>query len=183
MPTTIAALVLRDGDRAMLQGWVRASVVTSGLARRARIVLLAADGVSNTGIAERVGVSRPTVVLWRSRYSAGGAAALEDRERSGRPPRIDQSEVVVATLQSPPARLGVTHWSSRLLARELGIGNATVATIWRTWDLQPWRVETFTFSTDPELDAKVRDVVGLYMNPPTKAVVVCVDELGRAGAR
>ncbi len=176
MPTTIAALVLRDGDRAMLQGWVRASVVTSGLARRARIVLLAADGVSNTGIAERVGVSRPTVVLWRSRYSAGGAAALEDRERSGRPPRIDQSEVVVATLQSPPARLGVTHWSSRLLARELGIGNATVATIWRTWDLQPWRVETFTFSTDPELDAKVRDVVGLYMNPPTKAVVVCVDE-------
>jgi len=70
----------------------------------------------------------------------------------------------------------VTHWSSRLLARELGIGHGTVAKIWRRWDLQPWRVEAFKFSTDPELDAKVRDVVGLYMNPPQKAVVVCVDE-------
>ncbi|MGI8614976.1 MAG: IS630 family transposase, partial [Nocardioidaceae bacterium] len=103
-------------------------------------------------------------------------AALEDLDRPGRPPRVEQAEVVVATLQEPPARLGVTHWSSRLLARELGIGNGTVAKIWRRWDLQPWRVETFKFSTDPELDAKVRDVVGLYMNPPQNAVVVCVDE-------
>jgi hypothetical protein len=103
-------------------------------------------------------------------------AALDDLDRPGRPRQVEQSEVVAATLTKPPARLGVTHWSSRLLAKELGIGNATVAKIWRRWDLQPWRVETFEFSTDPELDAKIRDVVGLHMNPPENAIVVCVDE-------
>jgi len=139
-------------------------------------VLLAADGLSNTAIAARVGVSRPTVLTWRGRYETGGVAALEDLDRPGRPRHVDQAEVVVATLAKPPAKLGVTHWSSRLLAKELGIGNATVAKIWRQWNLQPWRVETFKFSTDPELDAKVRDVVGLYMNPPENAIVVCVDE-------
>ncbi len=139
-------------------------------------MLLAADGLSNTAIAARVGVSRPTVLTWRGRYETGGVAALEDLDRPGRPRHVDQAEVVVATLAKPPAKLGVTHWSSRLLAKELGIGNATVAKIWRQWNLQPWRVETFKFSTDPELDAKVRDVVGLYMNPPENAIVVCVDE-------
>jgi len=176
MSIRVAPLVLREADRPRLEGWVRASAVRSGLARRARIVLLAAEGLGNTAIAGKVGVSRPTVLLWRGRYEVGGVAALEDLDRPGRPPRVEQAEVVVATLQEPPARLGVTHWSSRLLARELGIGNGTVAKIWRRWDLQPWRVETFKFFTDPELDAKVRDVVGLYMNPPENAVVVCVDE-------
>jgi len=176
MPIRIAPLVLREADRPTLQAWVRASGLKSGLARRARIVLLAADGLSNTAIAERVGVSRPTVLTWRGRYEAGGVTALEDLDRPGRPVQVDQSEVVVATLEKPPDRLGVTHWSSRLLAKELGLGNATVAKIWRKWNLQPWRVETFKFSTDPELDAKVRDVVGLYMNPPENAVVVCIDE-------
>jgi len=93
---------------------------------------------------------------------------LQDLERSGRPPVIDDAAVVVATLQAPPASLGVTHWSARLLARQLGISFASVARIWRVWNLQPWRQETFKFSTDPELDAKVRDVVGLYMNPPVR---------------
>jgi len=158
-------LEVRETDRPELESWVRSTAVRSGLARRARIVLLAADGLGNTEIAERVGVSRPTVVSWRARYERGGIAALEDLQRSGRPRRVDQNEVVVATLSKPPERLGVSHWSSRLLAKELGIGNGTVAKIWRRWDLQPWRVETFKFSTDPELDAKVRDVVGLYMNP------------------
>ena len=123
------------------------------MAQRARIVLLAADGVSNTEIAKRVGVSRPT--------------------------EIDEVDVVVATLADegrPPQRLGATHWSARLLAAELGVGFATVARIWRKWNLQPWRVETFRFSTDPELDAKIRDVVGLYLAPPENAVVLCVDE-------
>jgi transposase len=83
---------------------------------------------------------------------------------------------VVATLEKPPERLGVTHWSSRLLAREVGLGHATIARVWAKWNLQPWRVETFKFSTDPELDAKVRDVVGLYLHPPEKAVVLGVDE-------
>jgi transposase len=154
----------------------------AGLAQRARIVLLAGEGQSNTEIAIRVGVSRPTVIHWRDRYAEGGLRALEDRKRSGRPRRVDEAEVVVATLTPPPQRLGVTHWSSRLLGAELGVGFATVARIWRSWDLQPWRVETFKFSTDPELEAKVRDVVGLYVNPPENAVVLCLDEKSQVQA-
>jgi transposase len=146
------------------------------LAQRARIVLLAAQGVSNAEIGRRVGVSRPTVIQWRNRYEAGGISALGDLDRSGRPPVIDDVAVVVATIQAPPEALGVTHWSARLLGKHLGISFASVARIWREWNLQPWRRETFKFSTDPELDAKVRDVVGLYLNPPDRAVVVCIDE-------
>jgi transposase len=155
---------------------VRSSTVEAGLAQRARIVLLAAQGVPNAEIARRVGVSRPTVIQWRNRYEAGGISALGDLDRSGRPPVIDDVAVVVATVQAPPEALGVTHWSARLLGKHLGISFASVARIWREWNLQPWRRETFKFSTDPELDAKVRDVVGLYLNPPDKAVVVCIDE-------
>jgi transposase len=155
---------------------VRSSTVEAGLAQRARIVLLAAQGVPNAEIARRVGVSRPTVIQWRNRYEAGGISALGDLDRSGRPPVIDDVAVVVATVQAPPEALGVTHWSARLLGKHLGISFASVARIWREWNLQPWRRETFKFSTDPELDAKVRDVVGLYLNPPARAVVVCIDE-------
>lgn len=155
---------------------MRSSTVEAGLAQRARIVLLAAQGVPNAEIARRVGVSRPTVIQWRNRYEAGGISALGDLDRSGRPPVIDDVAVVVATVQAPPVALGVTHWSARLLGKHLGISFASVARIWREWNLQPWRRETFKFSTDPELDAKVRDVVGLYLNPPDKAVVVCIDE-------
>jgi transposase len=155
---------------------VRSSTVEAGLAQRARIVLLAAQGVPNAEIARRVGVSRPTVIQWRNRYEAGGISALGDLDRSGRPPVIDDVAVVVATVQAPPEAWGVTHWSARLLGKHLGISFASVARIWREWNLQPWRRETFKFSTDPELDAKVRDVVGLYLNPPDKAVVVCIDE-------
>ena len=155
---------------------MRCSTVEAGLAQRARIVLLAAQGVPNAEIARRVGVSRPTVIQWRNRYEAGGISALGDLDRSGRPPVIDDVAVVVATVQAPPEALGVTHWSARLLGKHLGISFASVARIWREWNLQPWRRETFKFSTDPELDAKVRDVVGLYLNPPDKAVVVCIDE-------
>lgn len=171
-----AALVLWSGDESRLSSLVRSSTVEAGLAQRARIVLLAAQGVPNAEIARRVGVSRPTVIQWRHRYEAGGISALGDLDRSGRPPVIDDVAVVVATVQAPPEALGVTHWSARLLGKHLGISFASVARIWREWNLQPWRRETFKFSTDPELDAKVRDVVGLYLNPPDKAVVVCIDE-------
>jgi transposase len=159
-----APLVLRDGDRSRLEALTRSSSVRAGLAQRARIVLLAADGLPNAEIARRTGTSRPTVVDWRARYDAGGLRALADQPRSGRPPGIDEIEVVVATLAEggrPPARLGVTHWSARLLADQLKISVATVARIWRKWNLQPGRVEAFKFSTDPELDTKIRDVVGL----------------------
>ena len=152
-----APLVLREGDRARLESLTRSSSVRAGLASRARIVLLAAEGLPNAEIARRTGTSRPTVVDWRSRYVAGGIRALDDQPRSGRPPEIDEIDVVVATLAQdgrPPAHLGVTHWSARLLAAELEISFATVARIWRKWNLQPWRRETFKFSTDPEFDAK-----------------------------
>ena len=155
----------------------------AGLAQRARIVLLAADGVSNTEIAGQVGVSRPTVIDWRARCERGGIAGLDDEPRSGRPRRVDHEVIITATLRPPPKKLGVTHWSSRLLAKHLRIGNATVARAWRDDGVAPWRAETFKFSTDPQLVAKVTDVAGLYLVPPQNAIVLCVDESGRAGAR
>jgi transposase/transposase-like protein len=156
--------------------WVRSSTVKAGLAQRARIVLLAAEGVSNTEIADRVGVSRPTVIDWRSRYESSGLVGLQDAPRSGRPRLIDHDKVITETLKPPPKRLGVTHWSSRLLGARLGVANSTVARAWRAYGVQPWRAETFKFSTDPQLVAKVTDVVGLYLAPPENAIVLCVDE-------
>jgi Homeodomain-like domain len=114
-------------------------------------------------------VSRPTVIKWRDRFVAHGVAGLDDEARSGRPKQVDDSAIIAATLEPPPASLAVTHWSSRLLGKHVGIGDATVARAWRRYRVQPWRRETFKFSTDPELEAKVRDVVGLYLNPPTNA--------------
>ena len=116
------------------------------------------------------------MIAWRERYRAGGLAALVDAPRSGRPRTVDEAAILARTLEPPPAFLGVTHWSSRLLAAELSVGDATIARAWRRYGLQPWRRESFKFSTDPELEAKVRDVVGLYLDPPQKAVVLCVDE-------
>jgi transposase len=171
-----AALGLRDGDRQRLESWLRSSTIAAGLAQRARIVLLAADGLPNVEIAERVGVSRPTVTSWRARYARSGIAGLADQARSGRPRTIDHRRIVAATLKAPPKKLGITHWSSRLLATHLKIGDATVARAWREYGVAPWRCETFKFSTDPELVAKVTDVVGLYLAPPENAIVLCVDE-------
>ena len=169
-------LGLRPGDRELLESWTRSSSIRAGLAQRARIVLLAADGVSNTEIADRVGVSRPTVIGWRDRYASSGVRGLEDERRSGRPRTIDRAQILAATLKPPPAGLGVTHWSSRLLADHLGVDASTVLRTWRHHRVQPWRVETFKFSTDPELVAKVTDVVGLYLNPPENAIVLSIDE-------
>ncbi|MFD2769325.1 IS630 family transposase [Cellulomonas phragmiteti] len=170
------ALGLREGDRGELERWLRASTVSSGSARRARIVLLAADGMANAHIAQRVGVSVPTVLLWRNRYRSRGLVGLQDEPRPGRPRTVDHAAIVSATLKPPPKKLGVTHWSSRLLADRLGVSSATVARAWRAYGVQPWRSESFRFSTDPELLAKVTDVVGLYLAPPENAVVLCVDE-------
>src|SRR5215203_1800158 len=122
-----AALPLREGDREVLERLTRSSSVRAGLAQRARIVLLAADGLSNTRVAELVGVSRPTVIGWRARYAARGLAGLDDEARSGRPRHLDHRRIVAATLRPPPRKYGVTHWSSRLLGRHLKVGDATVA--------------------------------------------------------
>jgi transposase len=153
--------------------------VPSGLAKRARIVLLAADGVPNAQIARLVGVSRPTVIGWRDRYREGGIKALEDEPRPGRPAQIDEVTVVVTTLAGggrPPQRLGIEYWSARYLAAELGISFASVARIWRRWGIDPRRIEEFTFATDPGLEPNIREVVGLYLNPPALAVVVSVEK-------
>ena len=170
------ALVLRDGDREELARITRSTSVRAGLAQRARIVLAAADGEANERIAAKVGVSKVTVLTWRNRYAVHGLDGLDDQPRSGRPRVIDHRKIVTATLKAPPKKYAVTHWSSRLLGQHLGIGNATVATAWREYGVQPWRAETFKFSTDPELVAKVTDVVGLYLAPPEDAIVLCVDE-------
>jgi transposase len=169
-------------DREILESWLRSPSLRAGVVARARIVLLAADGVAVKDIVERVGVSKPTVIGWKRRYAAEGLGGLDDRPKPGRRRVIDEVAVVLATLEPPPERLGVTHWSSRLLAAEFGISHVWVGKIWRRWGLQPWRAETFTFSTDPELEAEVRDIVGLYLNPPDKAVVLCVDEKSQAQA-
>ena len=181
MPLTVD-VELPESDRAELARWLRAPSMPAGLAQRARIVLLAAGGAGTNEIVNRTGVSKPTVIAWKKRYAAGGIAGLGDRPKPGRPAQIDEVAVVLATLEPPPERLGVTHWSSRLLAGQLGISNVWVARIWRKWGLQPWRRETFKFSTDPEQEAKIRDVVGLYMNPPEKAVVLSVDEKSQVQA-
>ena len=170
------ALEIGEKDRAELERWTRSSSVPAGLAQRARIVLLAGAGHSNTETAARVGVSRPTVIAWRERYLHRGLAGLVDEPRSGRPRVVDRAKVIAATLLPPPKKYGVTHWSTRLLARHLKIADATVAAVWREAGIQPWRAESFRFSTDPELVAKVTDVVGLYLNPPENAIVLSIDE-------
>ncbi len=145
------------------------------------MVLLAADGLSNAEIGRQVGMARQTVISWRARYEAGGIDALADLPRSGRPPVVDEAAVVAVTLNPPPAELGVAHWSTRIMSEHLRgegmpVSFAEVARIWRDWGLQPHRIETFKFSTDPRLEAKIRDVVGLYLDPSANAVVVCLDE-------
>ena len=173
---TAQRLLLRAGDQAELERLIRSSTVPAGLAQRARIVLLAAEGVANYVIAERVGVTRPTVNLWRSRYAEQGLVGLVDQKRPGRPRTVDRAKIIAATLTPPPPSLGVTHWSSRLLGSRLGLEHSTVAAIWKDYGVKPWKAESFKFSTDPELEAKVIDVVGLYLAPPENAIVLCIDE-------
>jgi transposase-like protein len=171
-----SALAITDQDRRTLESWTRSSTISAGHRERAQIVLAVADGSGVSDTARALGVSRPTVIKWRDRFAADGLDGLSDQPRSGRPKTIDDAQIIAATLEPPPATLAVTHWSSRLLGRHLGIGDATVARAWRAYRVQPWRHGTFKFSTDPELAAKVRDVVGLYLDPPENAIVLCVDE-------
>jgi transposase len=173
---TAGGLVLGVGDRVELERLTRSSTVSAGMALRARIVLLAADATPNQVIADRGGVSRPTVNKWRSRYVERGMDGLADEPRPGPARTVDQRKIISETLTPPPKRLGVTHWSSRLLARRLKVSHVTVAAAWKQFGVRPWKAETFKFSTDPELAAKVTDVIGLYLNPPENAIVLCVDE-------
>lgn len=144
---------------------------------RAKIVLLAADGQSNKLIAQRLGVKEHTVGYWRKRFAKGGIVALSELPRSGRPRTITDeqvAEVVRKTLEEKPE--AATHWSTRKMAKETGLSQTSVSKIWRAFQLQPHRCESFTLSKDPYFVEKVRDVVGLYMSPPDNALVFCVDE-------
>jgi len=177
MAPSAVSLTLSDEERSELQRLARAPATPQKLVQRARIVLLAAGGATNVAIAEDVGVSLPTVGLWRTKFADRGLAGLADDPRPGRPKTVDEETVsrVISTSLGPPPE-GETHWSVRLLADTLGLAPTTVHRIWRTSGLKPHQVKTFKYSTDPELAAKVIDVVGLYLNPPEGALVLCVDE-------
>ena len=183
MPANVAvAIELSDQERARLEAWSRRRTSAQALALRARIVLQAADGLKNSEIAERLGVSRPTVTTWRSRFAEHRLDGLLDEPRPGRPRTITDDkveEVIVKTLETTPR--DATHWSTRSMAREVGLTQSGVLRIWRAFGLQPHRQETWKLSKDPQFIDKIRDVVGLYLNPPERAVVLCVDEkIGRA---
>ncbi|MFJ2618959.1 IS630 family transposase [Glutamicibacter sp. NPDC087344] len=170
------ALTLDETTQQTLLKWTRSTTAKAALVLRARIILMASEGTANTVIAHQLGTTASTVIKWRHRFDYAGIEGLLDAPRAGRPRQIDHADIVAATLAAPPKKYGVTHWSSRLLGTHLGIGNATVAKAWREYGIQPWRSETFKFSTDPELVGKVTDVIGLYLNPPENAVVLCIDE-------
>jgi len=183
MPLTVQ-VHLPPRDRQVLQDWARSPSVRAGLAQRALIVLLAADGAGTSEIVARTGASKPTVSAWKKRYAVEGLGGLQDRRKPGRPRRTHDAAIVLATIQPPPERLGVKHWSSRLLASELGMSNVKVAETWRHYGLEPWRPEPFSFSTEPRLAVAARAVTGLYLNPPDYAVVLSMaDERGLPGAQ
>lgn len=179
MPLPVRITTLKRGDRATLEAWVRARTTPQRVVERARIVLASADGVAGDAICTTVGVSRPTVSLWLNRYEADGRDGLAvDRPRSGRPRQLDATEearIVAKTLDEPPPD-GGTHWSTRVMAKETGWDQATISRLWRANGLKPHQVAYFKVSTDPEFVAKLRDVVGLYVNPPKRAVVFSMDE-------
>jgi transposase len=178
MPNPVAvALDLDDAERAELERWTRRRTSAQALALRARIVLLAAEGLKNTEIAARLGITRGMAAKWRSRFAEHGLDGLTDEPRPGRPRTIGDEqveEVIVKTLETTPK--GATHWSTRSMAREVGLTQSAVLRIWRAFGLQPHRQQTWKLSSDPLFIDKVRDVVGLYLNPPERAVVLCVDE-------
>jgi transposase len=173
---SLTPVVLTDSQRMELVSLTRSSRVPSVVGFRARIVLALANDRNTVEVAEELDTSPPTVRLWRGRYLREGVDGLCDRARSGRPPVVDESMVVAVTLTPPPAESGLTHWSSRELAKQIKISHNEIASIWRAWGIQPHRTESFKFSTDPELEAKITDIVGLYMDPPENAIVLCIDE-------
>lgn len=171
-------------QRQTLETWVRAKTTPQRTVWRARVCLLAADGVSNNAIAKELKTSRPTVIQWRARFAAQGPQGLAEDAPHGRStralPAAKVKEIVDATLQTKPK--DATHWSTRTMAKSQGVSNATVARIWDAHGLQPHRVETFKLSRDKHFVEKLTDVVGVYLNPPDKAVVLCVDEKSQVQA-
>ena len=178
MPSPIAVLIeLTEGEREQLESWSRRRTTAQALAMRAWIVLEAADGSSSSQIARDLAVSVATVRKWRNRFAEHRLDGLVDEPRPGRPRTITDAkvdEVIIKTLESTP--VDATHWSTRSLAREVGLTQTAVHDIWQAFGLKPHLQEKWKLSADPQFTAKVRDVVGLYLNPPERAVVLAVDE-------
>jgi transposase len=177
MGAAALAIDLTGADRRELERLQRASAGPAGVARRARVVLLIADGVGGVQVAERTGYTPVQVSRIRHRFAREGLAGLADRPRSGRPRLYGQkvrAKVVALTLKSPPE--GLSHWSTRELARRVGLSAETVRRIWHDHALQPHRSQTFKFTDDPLAAEKIEDICGLYLSPPTNAVVLCLDE-------
>lgn len=176
-------LIVEPADREKLTLLARRPKTAQRAAVRSKIVLRAAEGLSNQEIARQLGITGSTVGKWRERYRLQGLKGLADDSRSGTPRRITDAQVeeaVTRTLESMPA--AATQWSTRSLARDVGLSQSAVVRIWRSFGLQPHRSETFKLSTDPWLVEKVRDIVGLYLNPPEHAIVLCVDEKSQVQA-
>jgi len=169
---------LSADEQEQLQRWARRRRTAAGLALRSRIVLAAGEGRNNSQIARELHVARPTVAKWRARFAAARLSGLLDEPRPGRPRQIDDArieELIVRTLETAPPD-GGTHWSTRQMAAKTGLSQTSVSRIWRAFGLQPHRLEHWKLSKDPLFVEKVRDIVGLYLDPPERAIVLCVDE-------
>jgi transposase len=174
----LAELALTAEERDVLLGWARRAKTAQALAMRARIVLACADGLSNSEASRQLGASLPTVGKWRKRFVTQRLAGLSDEPRPGAPRKITDAQVeavIVATLETTPSNQD-SHWSTRSMARSTGLNQTAVSRIWRAFGLKPHLVDTWKLSTDPLFIDKVRDVVGLYLDPPDKAMVLAVDE-------
>jgi len=176
-------ITLKAEEREALQVWVRRRKTSQALAQRARIVLTWADGMLPREVAEELGIIAWTVRKWRRRFWEGGLEGLLDEPRAGAPRKItdaDVERVLTLTLETTPS--AATHWSTRSMAARAGMSQSAVSRIWRAFALQPHRTESFKLSKDPQFIEKVRDVVGLYMSPPERALVLCVDEKSQVQA-
>lgn len=173
-----AALSLQESEVHQLTGLARAGTTTQRVARRCRVILLAHEGTSNNAIAQQLGLSRPTVNATRAAFLRGGIEAIQRDRKRKRSRRVLNKEleqrILDTTLKTKPP--DGTHWSVRGMARQLGVSRMLVQRVWQRFDVQPHRVERFKLSNDPHFDEKVRDVVGLYLDPPDQALVLCVDE-------
>lgn len=178
MFTSAAPLPLDLLQKQVLESLGRSGRTPQVVARKCKVILLASEGVSNSGIAQQTGLSRPTVIAARAAFARGGVEAIEQRQKRARSRRVLTPElerkILDTTLKTRPP--DATHWSVRTLARHLGVTRTLVHGVWQRYDLQPHRVEKFKLSNDPKFEEKVRDVVGLYLNPPDRALVLCVDE-------